>query len=129
MKYRWLAVSIWLVALALALLVSVGALAATPQISTSADHQQFTVSFEKGAIWACTVYQSQRVTDEDRANFPDGKYAPRHCWALDETMTSYPDDWAWILPYDVDWHVWAEVGYPRGGEVVYVKTNVVVVHR
>lgn len=119
MKYRWMA-------LFLALLVSVGAFAATPAIVEK--NGQFTVTFDKGAVWACTVYQMQRVT-EDRTLFPDGRYTPRHCWALDEEMTSYPDDWNWILTYDADWKVWAEIGYPKGGEIVYAQTNVIDVHR
>ena len=58
----------------------------------------FTIHFDKGAIWACTVYE-QIGTD----------YAPRHCGALSEDQSWYVDNWAYIEQVDVMWAVWAEV--------------------
>jgi hypothetical protein len=120
MWYRWLA-------LLLALAVGVGAQTA-PRI-VAHPNQTFTVTFDKGAVWACTVFRMQKATETPSETFPDGHYTPRHCWSLDETFTSYQDDWAYILPYDSYWRVWAEIGYRRNSEIVYVHTNTLEAYR
>ncbi len=97
------------------------------------DTEHLTVSFDKGAVGACTVYQEQKVREDMREYFPDGKYAPRHCWMLDGTETGYQDDWAWILPNTppTKWLVRAEVQYVVPGQTEFstVSSNAVEVTR
>lgn len=88
----------------------------------------FEVSFSPGAIWACTVYTSKTETIEEVQ--PNGStkrvpYAPRHCWELLESATSYEDDWAYIIPNKGAWEVWAELYYPQQGsqDVVGIESN------
>jgi hypothetical protein len=111
------------------LALGVVAWATTPTIAISRDGEQFTITFEKGATWACTVYRMTTPTETPSESFPDGHYAPRHCWNLDVSMTTYPDDWAYIPPYHADWDVYAEIGYSKEGDIVYVSTNRVRTHR
>lgn len=100
-----------------------------PSIVASQDGEKFTVTFDAGAVWACTVYQQQVVGEPD-ANFPDGMYAPRHCWDLKTSNTAYYDDWMYILKYDTDWLVWSEIGYPKSNDDIgYVMTNKIRIHR
>lgn len=90
-------------------------------ISYNADHARpFTITFPKGAVEACTVYTSTIETIEQ-----DGKmvpYAPKHCWILlDNGMTSYDDDWNFIVPNGGDWKVHADIMYEvieHGGSTV-----------
>lgn len=102
-----------------------------PRIEAIQGGELFIVSYKPGAVWSCTVYRMTVATEDPNGAFPDGHYAPRHCWALDEKSSAYTDDWEWIRKYDVEWEVWAEVGYPVGNtpEVTYTKTNVIKVTR
>lgn len=111
----------------LAFLVAASVFGAAPTITTTRDpNAPFLVEFNAGAQWACTIYRTaepQSWIEPDNPNFPDGHYTPRHCWALDETMTSYPDDWAYIDAIGQDWDVRAEVGYPVAGQdLQYIST-------
>lgn len=99
-----------------------------PSITTSNDGERFKVSFEAGAIWACTIFQQQVVT-EITENFPDGLYTPKHCWHLDPSLTTYDDNWAYIHQYDTPWKVWAELTYVENGETVIHKSNVIDLNR
>lgn len=97
----------------------------SPTISKRVDGEEFKVNTGKGAVWSCTRYQQQTITEKDH-NFPDGHYTPAHCWGLDPDQDEYVDDWAYILKYDTDWKVWAEVQYGDGSEA---RTNVIEIHR
>lgn len=89
----------------------------------------FKVSYDKGAVWSCTVFQQQKVNKTD-ANFPDGRYTPKHCWGLNRDENSYEDNWAFIDKADTDWLVWAEVQYIDGHDnVKTVISNKVRIHR
>lgn len=95
----------------------------------SSNGETFKVTYDKGAVWSCTVFQQQKVGTPD-ANFPDGRYTPKHCWSITRDSTSYEDDWALITPEDTDWLVWAEVQYINGHDMVStVVSNKVRVHR
>lgn len=90
------------------------------------DVDHLTVAFPAGAVGACTVFtqQVQQATSQD---WPDGKYAPRHCWMITETTTGYPDDWDYIR---TPWDVHVEVQYPLpSGETEFVRSNTVRVWR
>lgn len=87
---------------------------------------KFLITYDKGAVWSCTVYQEQVKRASD-SNFPDGMYAPRHCWGLDADTTGYVDDWAYITKSGQKWKVWAEVQYEVGNELKVVKSNQVEV--
>ena len=102
-----------------------------PTITKSQDGEHFVVSFDEGgAVHACTVYWMVKITEPiGDPNFPDGHYAPRHCWFLDDDTTSYEDNWDYIPRYHTDWEVWSEVGFLIDGKTVYFKTNVVFQHR
>ncbi len=109
-------------------------LGAAPTIAFTrlGDTEHLTVRFDKGAVSACTVYQEQKVREDMRESFPDGRYAPRHCWGFDgDAMTRYDDDWAWIERSREKWLVYAEVYYMPAGatEPVMVETNRVEVVR
>lgn len=97
-----------------------------PDNTTKPEH--FTVSFDRGAVSACTVFKSLTETiEEDGQTVP---YAPRHCWFLSPNSTSYVDDWAFITkpdgtPWDSDWDIHAEVSY----DDQTLKTNVLRAHR
>lgn len=94
--------------------------------------ERFRVTFDKGAVGACTIYKQGMLREPD-PNWPDGYYTPRHCWGIDDDTTFYNDDWAWIQPEQTSWEVWAEIQYPvKGGkpdEIVIVKTNMIQVLR
>lgn len=105
---------------------------AVPKLEHRPDNTKapFEITHQEGAIWACTVYQSETETiDEIRGGrVVKVPYTPRHCWGLDESSTSYEDDWAYIKKNDGYWKVWAEVYYivdDRIPEPVVVETNVV----
>lgn len=117
-------------ALLLALFIGMRAASALTISKIDVKGEQLLVSFDKGAVWACTVFQQQVVGTPDQ-NWSDGRYAPRHCWSLYSDATSYDDNWNYIKSYDTDWLVWAEVGYPAlGVDVIqYTKTNVLEIHR
>lgn len=114
---------------ALAIGLAAPAHSASPRIAVSKDGESLIVSFDKGATWACTVYRMTEPTEPKSDTFPDGHYAPRHCWGLDTSMTNYTDDWDFIKAYDSDWDVYAEVGYPKDDTMVYISTNILRVHR
>ena len=79
------------------------------------------VQFPRGAAGACTIYWQHQLSEPD-ANFPDGHYAPKHCWwDFDPTTISYEDDWQWISADGGKWDVWAEIDYENG---TTVKTNI-----
>ena len=102
---------------------------ATPTITYTAANE-FQVRFAPGAGWACVYFQEQRVREEDRQNFPDGKYQPHKCGSLDATSTYFEVNWDYIKPYDSDWLVWASVGYQQtNGDFVYVDSSKLRVHR
>lgn len=81
--------------------------------------EPFEVTYASGAVWACTHFESTTQTLETTG--ADGvrrvgPYTPAHCWGVDETSTSYGDDWAFILPTGTPWVVWAEIYYPRAND-------------
>lgn len=87
----------------------------------------FDVTFEKGAVGACTIFQDQTPIPDSEPSlkevFPDGHYAPRHCYLVEPTSTGYGDDWDFIVPDQGDhttWKVWVEVQYMNGGPEVLV---------
>ena len=96
---------------------------------------RFEVRFEKGAVWGCTYFQEQRVREEERQRFPDGKYQPHKCGGLQPQSRFFEENWDFIQAYDSDWLVWAEVGYCRvaqceaNEEPRYVSTDKLRVHR
>ena len=95
---------------------------------TIKDVEAITVTFDPGAVEACTVYYEARVTEKPGdQNFPDGHYKPEHCWLLGPNDKGYEDNWEYINKYDDDWTVWAEVQYP--GSTSVVSSNKVKVHR
>jgi hypothetical protein len=119
--------------LTLALFVAFQTVSA-PTIRINDIGDTFLVQYEAGAEWACTVYRSVDAIQEPSANFPDGHYAPRHCWALEPTSTSYQDNWARIESYidadgdgkydAIDWTIKASIGYPStDGTLTYIDTN------
>ena len=112
-------------------LMSLGMLMVATPILTTPNGRDFTITYDAGAIWACTYYQRQVVTEEDKVYWPDGKYTPAHCWSLDPASTSYDDDWAYINVYDSDWLIHASVGYPNPhtNDMTYLDTNTVKAHR
>lgn len=98
----------------------------------------FTITFDKGAVWACTVFRMVEPTEKDLEQWPDGHYAPRSCGDLSKDMTSYVEEFSPYIfdprtgqPYNVDWDVYAEIGYPvpDSNTVSYVETNRVRTHR
>ena len=107
-----------------------------PVIAVMPDGQMFRVTFEPGAVAACTVYQQQTLSPPN-VHWPDGHYTPRHCGTLQEQMGAYEDDWAFIKAEQTPWRVWSEVQYPDGppradgvqDAFVTVKSNVVEVTR
>ncbi len=109
--------------------------AAAPHIGFTklGDTEHLTVTFDKGAVGACTVYQEQKVREDMREYFADGKYAPRHCWMLDGSETGYQDDWDYITRETPPsrWRVWAEVQYVVPGQTEFsmVGSNTVEVTR
>ena len=125
-----------ILALVVAVCVSVASmLGAGPTISATPSSEDLVVRFDKGAVFACTVFKMVKPTETNLTQWPDGRYTPRHCWSLEESDTSYPDTWAWIERYDEDWEVYAEIGYPFPSEVAgvtdvkYLTTNTIKVHR
>ena len=103
--------------------------AASAAIKAAPDGETFSVTFEPGAIWACTVFQMQKATEPPSSYFPDGKYAPRHCWGLSPAVGFYEDNWDHIPPYGEDWLVWAEIQRPGASEFVSEETNRLSIHR
>lgn len=128
----------WIVSL-LILGMFIGALrGAAPTITAVTDtrgEQTFGVTFEPGAVWGCVYFQEQRVREEEKPRFPDGKYQPHKCGGLDPRSRFFEEDWTYIEPYDSDWRVWASIGYCKTAqcepleEPRYVDTNVLTVHR
>lgn len=127
MTARWT----WIV---LAVLVSLAALvrgqeAEAPRLTMHANGEHFIITYAPGAVWACTMFQ-QQTRIPPTPNWTDGHYTPRHCWGLEGVPGGYEDDWAYILPADDDWVIWAEVGYPdETGLLVYRRSNTLRVHR
>ena len=112
-----------------------------PTIQVDDAGRNFTISFPPGAIWSCTIFKMVKpMYPEGDSNFPDGRYAPRHCWNLGTELTFYEDDWAYICqpspdrtsctPYNEDWEVWADVQHegPDGQPLDPVSTNVLQIH-
>ncbi len=107
-----------------------GAAPSKPVMTAHDGGKTFTVTFPAGALYGCTDY------DQRTAGTGDIPYKPSHCWFLDETQTSYQDDWDLIRPYSAEWDVSARIGYPDGPEVPghsvvlkYVSSNKVRVTR
>lgn len=104
-------------------------------VTNARGQQTFGVAFEPGAVWGCTYFQEQRVREEERKRFADGKYQPHKCGGLDPRSRFYEENWDYIQPYDSDWLVWAEIGYCKvaqcepGEEPRYVSTEKLTVHR
>lgn len=110
-------------------LLTILLLASAPVITRNID-ETFSTRFDAGALWACTYFQEQRVREESREHWPDGRYMPHKCGGLDLTSTYYEDNWDYIRAEDSDWLVWSEVGYPQpNGEIAYVSSNRLRVHR
>lgn len=112
------------IGLLLGLFIGLSPTVTLEKVDRTGEHMR--VSFPKGAVYACTTFQEQVVREPD-ANFPDGMYAPKHCWLLDETDTGYDEDWLYIKQYDSDWKVWVEVQYDNGD--LTVKSNTLTIHR
>lgn len=108
-----------------------------PSISTPDNGETFKVSFDQGAIFACTIFRMVEKTEEPSDTWPDGHYAPRSCGMLDPRMSGYEEAWSPYIrdpqtgkEYGVDWEVFAEIQYPtRDGDFVSVETNRIRVHR
>ena len=116
----------------LALYAVVSGAAPTIAFTRLGDTEHLTIQFAKGAVSTCTIYQEQKVREDMRESFPDGKYAPRHCWGLDDPqMTRYDDDWAWIDRTGEKWLVYAEIYYMPSGatEPTMAETNRLMVLR
>jgi hypothetical protein len=98
---------------------------------TLKDVEQITVTYDEGAVWACTNFYEARVTEKiGDPNFPDGHYKPMHCYELSPKSTGYNDDWEYILKYDDDWTVWSDITYlDVKGNPHAVSTQKVKVHR
>lgn len=79
-----------------------------PTITYDKETHVFKVTLPVNTVWACTVFrQTVPSYPLDDPNFPDGHYAPRHCWALEPNQqASYLDDWAYIDAYQGEWDVW-----------------------
>ena len=124
-----------ILALVVAVCVAVApAFSAAPVISATASGENLTVKFDKGAVFACTVFKMVKPTETNREQWPDGRYTPRHCWNLETTDDYYEDTWAWINYYNEDWEVHAEIGYPQPPvngvtEVNYINTNTIKIRR
>lgn len=104
------------------------AMLSLPSLAIFDGGERIQVTFEPGAIWACTVYEQQDIA---KTPLRDGSiYAPQHCWGLDRDMEGYEDDWAYIRRFDTDWLVWAFIQYEQDdGSMLKVETNRVEVHR
>ena len=113
--------------LLLAVALSLPATAAAPTLAQTGP-EEFTATFDAGAVVSCIVFRMTVPTEEPNENFPDGHYAPRKCWILDPTDTTMTEDWTYIPPYDVDWEVYASIQYPQGGDYTFVESNRVAVH-
>jgi hypothetical protein len=128
LKIVFYLVSVCIIGTLLSLLMTV--LAAAPWMSYTSKSETFSVRFEQGAIWACVYFQEQRIREEARVNFPDGRYKPHKCGGLDLTSTIVEVDWEYIRAEDSDWLVWAEIGYEqKDGTVAYTASNQLRVHR
>lgn len=60
-------------------------------LTYSPETAKFTVTFQPGAIWACTTFKSQTQTIEQ-----GGKkvpYTPTKCYALPSELTSLKETW------------------------------------
>lgn len=93
-----------------------------PEIKPLPD-ETFLVTFERGAVGACTIYT--QLSGEGRP------YEPRSCWWFsNQNIGSYTDDWDGIRREDVDWDVYAEIEYlDKAGKAETVETNHLKVHR
>jgi hypothetical protein len=119
----------------LLLLALTGALAAPTIVNTrkafivTTDRKEFIVTFEKGAVWGCTVFRMVKATEKDRVTWPDGHYAPQICDFITEDQTMYVEYWSpYIPPYHVDWDVYAILQYPDRDSFKSVESNRVRVH-
>lgn len=86
-------------------------------------NETFIISFEPGAVGACTVFT--QISGEGRP------YEPRSCWWFgDQKIGNYTDDWDLIRREDADWDVYAEIEYTTAdGKTETVETNHLKVHR
>lgn len=93
-----------------------------PEIRPRPD-ETFIISFEPGAVGACTVFT--QISGEGRP------YEPRSCWWFgDQQIGSYTDDWDLIRREDAEWDVYAEIEYvDKSGKSEVVETNHLKVHR
>lgn len=94
-----------------ALLMTVGLLGpSTPTLSI--EEAKLTVTFDKGAVFACTQYENQNVIGRD------GKLETAHdCGFIDETITTFSESLIWST-YKLakgDYRIFVEIGYPRKG--------------
>lgn len=95
----------------------------------------FKVLFQPGAVWSCTTFRMTEPTEPKSGPFPDGYYAPKKCFFIDDEQIGYLVNWQFINKpdgsnYDVDWDVFAEVTYvDHEGNVKDVKSNVVRTHK
>ena len=91
--------------------------------------KEFIITFEKGAVWGCTVFRMVKATEKDKDLWPDGHYAPQICDHISEDQTSYVEYWSkYIPPYHVDWDVFAVLQYPDRDSFKQVESNRVRVH-
>lgn len=84
------------------------------------------VEWDGPAINSCTIYEQQveiPVGDPLRVNFPEGKYAPRHCWMVGPTVRSYVDDWDFIRPEQTAWDVYAAVDFVDSDGQIRTRTS------
>jgi len=117
-------------ALTVAMLYEAYLHAAAPVIVQNAD-STFTVTFDKGATFACTTFYEETPTEHDPVNFPDGHYAPKKCYFLDaKEDTDFTVDWEYIQPANDDWTVSAILTYLDSDEKAHeIETNKLRVHR
>lgn len=115
----------------LSVLLVVGAFAAprpTPELrytSAVGVEEPFSVSFQAGAVSACTVFTSQ--VERIVLDGVDQPYAPRNCWMLDERSTGYTDAFSFVQPNGGKWDVRVEVWWPETPYDAPVLSNIVTV--
>jgi hypothetical protein len=124
--------------LGLAGLLSIGLSGAAPTIATNDNGETYTVTFDKGAIFTCTIFRMVEATETNLDQWPDGHYAPRVCGMIDDpNMTSYVEQFSPYIfnpqtgqSYNAEWDVYAELQYPTGrNSFTTVETNRVRVRK
>ncbi len=117
-----------------------GILAALSAAITTPDKgKTFVVVHEAGAAWGCVVFRMVEPTENNSETWPDGHYAPRHCFDINPTSQRFVVEWNPYIydpktgkDYGVEWDVYAELQYPEANRTdafTEVETNRVRVTR